>query len=211
MTTTRVTTIAAGLAVPAAITVGEALGRPEPALALVIAALGVAWWRVPGFWRLAIRGVVAGALAGALILGPGYRLAMRVVALLEPVRPTELTLGGTAFIVVGIGVIFGGITAGWATLVARGAGLRRRGGVVLLTLATLVPLFSGSETRAELTDLGAGLWLNGPMFLAVTVLFAHVADRWARPRPVIRQSEQTAAQEWSYDDRAGADEVVQPV
>ncbi len=174
--------VAVGLTVPAAIVVGSLAGSPAVALAIVAGALTVGWRLVPGFWKTAGRGILAGAVAGVLVLGPGLRLAMRVVAIFEPLRRPEFTLEGTAFVVVVIGLLFGGITGGWTTLVASSLGVvSRRVGTGVITVAASAQLFSSSEVLAELTELGAGPWMNVPMFLGVTVLYGYLTDRWARP------------------------------
>ncbi len=173
--------VGVGLAVPGAILLGSLIGSPPVALAIVAGVLLVGWRRVPRFWRTVARGLVAGGLAGLLVLGPGFRLVMRVVAILDPVRSPEFTLEGTLFLVLIVGLVFGAITAGWTTLVSSAARLPRWGGASLVTIAALVQLFSDSEVLRELTELGAGPWMNVPMFLGVTALYGHLADRWARP------------------------------
>ncbi len=180
MSTQRVG-VGVGLAVPVAIYLGSLIGSPLVALAIVAGALLVGWRRIPRFWRSVGRGLVAGGLAGLLVLGPGFRLAMRVVAIADPIRRPEFTIEGTGFLVVGIGLFFGAVTGGWATLVSRGIGLPRWGGAALVAGVTLVSLFSDGEVIRELTELGGGAWMNVPMFLAVTGLYAYLTDRWARP------------------------------
>lgn len=170
-----------GLTVPVAIVIGILFGSPLVALAIVGGALIAGFRMVPRLWRTVGRGLVAGGLAGMLVLGPGFRLVMRVVAIVDPVRRPEFTLEGTLFLVLIIGLVFGAITAGWTTLVASSLRLPRWGGVSLVTAAALVQLFSDSEVMRELNELGAGLWMNAPMFLGVTALYGYLADRWARP------------------------------
>jgi hypothetical protein len=65
--------------------VSEVLG-PVWSMAIVILGFGAGWLLVPGFWRSFGLGAIAGAMAGLLVLGPGLRIAMRVVAILDPVR-----------------------------------------------------------------------------------------------------------------------------
>ncbi len=170
-----------GLTVPVAIGVGSLVGSPVVALAIVAAALTVGWRMVPGFWRTVGRGIAAGAVAGVLVLGPGFRLAMRLVAIIEPLRRPEFTLEGTAFIVIVIGLVFGAITGGWTTLVASSLGVSRGIGTGVITVAAFAQLFSSSEVLAELGELGAGPWMNVPMFLGITALYGYLTDRWARP------------------------------
>ncbi len=110
---------------------------------------------------------------------------MRVVALLEPTRTPEFTFEGTAFLVVGIGLMFGAVTTAWPALIAVGLRWPRWAGVGLIAVATAVQLFADSETLGEITDLGGGVWMNVPMFGAVVIAFSYLADRWARPEAAL--------------------------
>lgn len=175
--------LAVGLSVPVAMVLGAVLGAPVVPLAVVGAALVLGTVRIRRFWRIVGRALLAGGLAGVLVLGPGYRVAMRVVAIVDPLRSPELSLEGTLFILVGIGLVFGAVTTAWTSLLARTWALSRRAGVGLLTVVTLVSLFADSATVEELRELGAGLWMNVPMFAGTTLVFAVLADRWARPEP----------------------------
>jgi hypothetical protein len=129
---------------------------------------------------------MAGVIAGALILGPGFRLAMRVVAILD-IRQVEFTLGGTIFVIVGVGVIFGGVFGITAAFLRRG--LAWSGSIMagVTTAAIIGLLLLDTGLRAELVDLGAGPWLNIPMFTAVVFgygLFANrLIDRFTTRRP----------------------------
>jgi uncharacterized membrane protein YqgA involved in biofilm formation len=58
-------------------------------------------------WRPWVVAIVVGAVAGAIVLGVGSRLAMRGITLLED-RPREWSVGGTLR-VVGFGALFGTI------------------------------------------------------------------------------------------------------
>lgn len=60
-------------------------------------------------WRPWIVAIAVGAVAGAIVLGVGSRLAMRGITLLED-RPREWSVGGTLR-VVGFGALFGAIAA----------------------------------------------------------------------------------------------------
>lgn len=189
--TSRKLMAAIGSIVPLAILTGSLLGSPPVALAIVGLGLIVGWARVPRFWRTVLRALGAGGLAGLVVLGPGLRLAMRVVAMLEPTRTPEFTLGGTAFLVIGIGLMFGAVTTAWPVLIAVGLRLPRWAGVGLIAVAAAVQLFSDSETLSEFTELGAGASMNVPMFGAVVIAFAHLADRWARPEIEHSSSDET--------------------
>lgn len=138
----------------------------ELGLVLLLIAAVAAWRFVNGFWRIVVSGFVGGAVAGLLILGPGFRLAMRAVAIMDPVHPEEFTLEGTLFVVVGIGAILGGVQGLTAHLARRAFGIRSAvvAGALLAALEmTLLSLFSGELSR-ELFDLGISAWINIPLF-----------------------------------------------
>lgn len=131
---------------------------------------------VPGWWRSIPYGAVGGLAAGVLILAPGFRLAMRVVALLEP-QTTGLSLGGSLVILLAVGGLLG-ISFG-----VLGA-LARFGWPVLGTNAWAVPaglvmliLLFNDDLRGELFDLGAGAWMNIPMFGLVAAVYGWLAMR----------------------------------
>lgn len=179
--TARRAAVLAALAGPAAIFVGELLLGPIGAVAIVIAGVAIGWRYVPSFWPTLVRAAIAGGLAGVLVLGPGYRLAMRVVAILDDATTPEFTIEGTAFLVIGIGAMFGAVTTAWVTIMTKTFAARRFVAVTVLTSVVGGTLFLDSEIFRELTELGVGPVLNVPMFLGVTVAWAWLADRWARP------------------------------
>jgi hypothetical protein len=146
----------------------EQLG-PVWSIALLVIGVGAAWLVIPGFWRSLFHGAIGGVVAGLLVLGPGLRLAMRVVAIVDPIRSPEFTVGGTMFIIVFVGVIMGGIFGLFGNVARRGFGIPPR--VAGLVPALLVVLMIGldSELRGEVIELGAGPWLNIPMFGAVAL------------------------------------------
>jgi hypothetical protein len=176
--------LTAGVVLPLTLILSSLLGDP---VALVVLALVVlAGWRyLPGFWRNFGVGLISGAVAGALILGPGFRLAMRVVAIFD-IRRVEFTLAGTFFIIVGVGVIFGGMFGIAAAFVRKGLGLKGRSTAGLMTVAMVGLLLLDSSLRSEFVELGVGPWLNIPMFTAVTFgygLFANkLIDRFETKR-----------------------------
>jgi hypothetical protein len=165
--------------------VSELLG-PVWSMAVVLVGIGAGWLLVPGFWASSMYGAIGGVMAGLLVLGPGLRIAMRVVAIIDPVRSPEFTVGGTMFIIIGVGVVMGGIF-GVIGNVARG-GFNIPSGVAGLVPVLLVMLMIGldSELRSEIVGLGAGPWLNIPMFGAVAVgygaLWTRVVTRLERRR-----------------------------
>jgi len=179
--TSRRAAVLAALTGPAAIFVGDMFLGPIGAVAIVAAGVAIGWKYVPGFWRTLFRAAIAGGLAGVLVLGPGYRLAMRIVAILDDATTPEFTIGGTMFLIVGIGLMFGGITTTWVTIVTKTFEVRRSVAVSVLSLVVVGTLFLDSEVFSELTDLGLGAIVNVPMFLGITLAWAWVADRWARP------------------------------
>ncbi len=174
------------------------LGSAVWLLALISLAAG--WRYVPGFWRTIVIGGLAGAAAGAVILGPGFRLAMRVVAILStrPTRVPEFSIGGTLFIVVFVGVILGAIFAIGAALVRRGLGLSGPSTAALMTVALIGMLLLDTGLRSEFVELGAGPWLNIPMFGGVVFLYGLAAnkliDRFAKSRATLQSREQVKVQ-----------------
>lgn len=139
---------------------------------LLLVGVGLGWWLVPGFWRSVLFGAIGGIVSGILVLGVGFRVAMRVVAILDPFRTPEFTLEGTMFILIGIGAIFGGIVGILANLARRGIRLNSIIAAAILPAAVAMSLLLvGDETRRELFELGAGAWVNIPMFGLVAVLY----------------------------------------
>lgn len=175
-------------AAASAVLIGSYMGTndilgAELGLVLLLGAAVAAWRFVDGFWRIAISGFVGGAIAGLLILGPGFRLAMRAVAMMDPVHPEEFTLGGTLFIVVGIGAILGGVQGVTAHLARRAFGMSSAvlaGSILAAMQMTMLTFFSGDLSR-ELFDLGVSPWINIPLFGLVAwgygVAAMAVADR----------------------------------
>jgi hypothetical protein len=158
-------------------------GFGDLGLLLLVAALVVAWRSTPGFWRVVVGGVVGGAVAGLLILGPGFRMAMRVVALMDPTLAEEFSIAGTVFIVVGIGAIMGGAQAAVFQLARRAFGIESAvwsGALLGSTLMVDLTFFAG-ELSDELFELGAGAWVNIPLFGVIAIAFGiaamAVADR----------------------------------
>ncbi len=182
------------LAIPGALVAGEAVG---PIAALAVIALGVVlgWRLVPRFFLTLVAAGFAGAVAGATIIGGGFRIAMRVVALLEPSRVPEFTIEGTLFIVIMIGGIFGGILGIVASFARRGFGVGRIGGTLVAAGLVMGLILIDSETRGELFELGIGGWLNIPMFGLIALGYGY-ASQWIfdRAEPeVIKDAERVAA------------------
>jgi hypothetical protein len=123
-----------------------------------------------------VRGAIAGTLAGVLVLGVGFRLAMRVVAITDPIRTPEFSVEGTAFILVGIGVVFGTVAGAYLGGLRYLLRLRRVSVAVVGTLVIVPLLFGDSEIRSELFELGLGAWVNIPMFFGVVFAYGWAQD-----------------------------------
>jgi hypothetical protein len=141
-----------------------------------VAVAGVAiiagWRMVPGFWRTVGLGALSGAICGVLILAPGFRLAMRVVAILDPVRTPEFTMEGTMFIMVFLGVVLGAVFGIEAAVLRLAFTISGPVMAVSMTVIIMGMLLAGSDLRSEFLDLGAGAWLNVPMFATVVLLYS---------------------------------------
>lgn len=170
---------ATGLSIPVAIVIGALTGRATAALAVLAVAVTLGWRSSPGFLRVTARAAIAGAVSGLIVLGPGFRLAMRVVAIIDPIRSPEFSVGGTMFLIVGFGGVVGVATGVFATLIARGLGLSRVALVLLASAPILLMLVLDSELSTELFELGAGGWMNVPMFAGVSVAHGVVVARWS--------------------------------
>lgn len=144
---------------------------------------------IPGFAVSAVRGLVAGAAAGFFVLGVGFRLAMRVVAITDPARTPEFSVGGTIFILVGIGLMLGAFTGAYLGGFRELLGLGAPSVALAATVALSFILFGDSEVRSELFELGLGAWLNVPMFWSILFTYGlaqhgivHRLDRRAARR-----------------------------
>jgi hypothetical protein len=131
--------------------------------------IGAGWLLIPGLWRSLLHGAIGGVIGGLLVLGPGLRVAMRVVAVVDPIRSTEFTVGGTVFIIVFIGGIMGGICGLFGNVARRGFGIPPRAAGLFPALLVMLMIGRDSELRGEIVELGAGPWLNIPMFGAVVL------------------------------------------
>ena len=165
--------------------VSELLG-PVWSMAVILMGIGAGWLLVPGFWRSLLTGAIGGVVAGLLVLGPGLRIAMRVVAMLDPVRTPEFTVGGTIFIIIGVGVMMGGIFGVIGNIARVGFNIPSRGAGLVPAVLVMLMIGLDSELRSEIVELGAGPWLNIPMFGAVAVgygaLWTRVVTRLERRR-----------------------------
>jgi hypothetical protein len=139
----------------------------------LVLGIGIAlgWWLVPGFWRVALNGIIGGVIAGLIILGPGLRAAMRLVAILDPVRTPEFTLDGTMFLIVLVGGGMGGIFGVAGAMLRTGFGLRLPTAGLIPALLVMAIIAFSSDLRAELLGLGAGPWVNIPLFGGVALAY----------------------------------------
>lgn len=143
----------------------------------------------------------AAMVAGVLVLGAGLRLMMRIAAATSPDAAQgrltdaeevvgEVTLGGTLFFVVGVGLIVGmGTMAAW--LVLR-PWLPRRSAVAGVTLAAIGGgafarpsglVDAGNRDFAILSPAWLAVALTLAVLLAYGVTFAVLADSWASTWP----------------------------
>lgn len=171
----RLMAVIAGFALPASFVIGSAVGA-WAGIALAGVVLLAISRLASGLWRIIGAGLVGGVIAGVLVLGPGFRLAMRMVAIVD-VRRVEFSVGGTLLIIILIGVIVGGIGGFMSALLRKGFGWSGplMSGVMATTLVGL--LYLDTNLRSELLTLGAGPWLNIPMFAAVSFGYALFANR----------------------------------
>jgi hypothetical protein len=105
---------------------------------------------------------------------------------------------GTMFILIGIGGLFGGMVGILANLARRGMRLNSViKAAILPAAAAMSLLLADDEIRGELFELGAGAWLNLPMFGLVAILYGIVVavstgvleDRSAAKRAVTDRAE----------------------
>lgn len=143
----------------------EDMLSPAIALPLLVLTVGLAWRFTDGFWKTVAFGVVGGAIAGILIMGPGFRIAMRVVAIMDPTQTPEFSVGGTLFVIVGIGGIMGGVLGIAGNLIRKVVPITSvvLAGVVLAG-TEMAMLLLEADLRAEFFELGAGPWVNISMF-----------------------------------------------
>lgn len=167
----------------------------EVGLGINLLLLFVTGRRIPRFWPKLGRSALAGLICGLLVLGPGLRLAMRVVAVADPNQSPEFTVGGTLGIVVLIGGVLGPIYAIVAVFARDGFAIARGVTAGAVAVALLGLLVANADLRNELLHLGLGGWMNVPMFAAVGFAHGWVSlgcydwfDRRAKTKPVLVES-----------------------
>lgn len=162
------------VAIAALLVVTDRLG-PVGAVGVIAVAVGVGWRFFPNFGRTVVVGLFAGAVAGLLILGPGARMAMRLVAIVDPLRMPELTLEGTAVVIVMVGGALGAVFGLIGNVLRVGWPLHAQGSAVAVTIVLMATLLVEAELRAEFMTLGRGPWMNIPLFTAVAFAYGRVA------------------------------------
>lgn len=146
-------------------------------------AVSLAWWLTSGFWKTVALGAAGGVVAGLMILGPGWRLVMRMVAVWDPSMTPDFTVEGTVLIIIlMLGTLGGGVFGVVGNLAKKGLRIRTISRAGFTTGLLLPGLFLTDEgLRGELSDLGGGLWVNLAMFGTVAVLYGiaamYIADR----------------------------------
>lgn len=126
--------------------------------------------RQQSFAKTVLFGMGAGVIAGILVLGPGLRLAMRVVAVQDPFRTTEFTMGGTMFIIIFLGLFVGGFLGIPGAIAVNY--LHRFAGLAIMTVLGMGFLMADSEIVEEFFELGGGPWVNIPMFSLVFAAYS---------------------------------------
>jgi hypothetical protein len=157
---------------------------PVPLAVITLAVtVSLAWWLTSGFWKTVALGAAGGVLAGLMILGPGWRVVMRMVAVWDPSMTPDFTIEGTVLtIILMLGALGGGVIGIVGNLARKGLRIRTIPTAGFIT-GVLLPglLLTDGGLRGELTDLGGGLWINLPMFGTVAVLYGmaamYMADR----------------------------------
>jgi hypothetical protein len=146
--------------------------------------------------------LTAGVVSGVLVLGLGLRLMMRVAAATSPESAQgrltdadevvgEVTLGGTMFLVLGVGVLGGMVgVAAWSTLRRWLPERSVMAGVVMAAVATgMLARPSGlvdphNRDFVILSPAWLALLMSAAVVLAFGVSFAVLADRLAARWPV---------------------------
>jgi hypothetical protein len=170
---------------------------------------GASWLRrLAGVIGRASALLAAGVVSGVLVLGLGLRLMMRVAAAVSPESAQgrltdadevvgEVTLGGTMFLVLGVGVLGGMVaTAAWVVLrrwlpersVVAGLVVAAVGAGLLARPSGLID--PDNRDFVILSPTWLPLLMSVAVVLAFGVSFAVLADRWSTrwpvPAPTIR-------------------------
>lgn len=150
---------------------------PWMGLPLLAISVLAAWRTVPRFWRMVTGGLVGGVAAGLLILGPGLRVAMRVVAIMDETQTPEFTLEGTFFIIVGIGAILGAIQGLTGHILRRVLNIKSSvvAGVLVGAFFVVQLAFFSGEISDEFFTLGEGALVNTVLFGVFSVAYGIAA------------------------------------
>jgi len=162
--------------------VSLAVGRLLLIASLAIAmGVGVMAFRVvPRLGRTLGAGLLGGLVAGFLVLGPGLRVAMRVAAVMDPVRRPEFSVEGMVFILVIAGGIMGPILGLVLAVARRALNNPLVVSAILAALSGLTLFIANADLRPELVGLGGGLGVNLPLFGAAIALYGAAAGRLIR-------------------------------
>ena len=162
----------AAVGIPVSLVV--AADSPPVGFVVLLGLVAAGTFSIPNFGWLMRAGVFGGAAAGLLVLGPGLQVVMRIVAIMDPIRQPEFSAGETGFIVLSAG--FMGLVFGAGIALIRDA--FQVSGVVVALLAAaggMTVFLAGAELRGELFGLGAGAWVNIPMFAVAWGLYGLAA------------------------------------
>ncbi len=127
---------------------------------------------VPPWGQTILFGIGAAGIAGLVVLAPGFRLAMRIVAIQDPFRQTEFSVPGTIFIMIFIGLIVA-VPLGLIGAVLNRL-LPRPVTILIMTVLGMALVAADSVILEELTNLGWGPLMNVSMFAGVFLLYAIV-------------------------------------
>lgn len=140
----------------------------------------VAFRVVPRLGRTFGAGLLGGMVAGLVVLGPGLRVAMRVVAVMDSARRPEFSVEGMVFILVITGGVMGPILGLVLALTRRALNHSLAVSAILAAVAGLTLFVANTELRPELVGLGAGPGVNLALFGAAIALYGAGAERLIR-------------------------------
>lgn len=169
--------VALGVSVSILVLVSALPDGPIPLTVITLAtAVALAWRLMPGFWKTVALGAAGGVLAGLVILGPGWRVVMRVVAVWDPSMTPGFTVEGTVLtIILMLGALGGGVFGVVGNLARKGLTIRIPMAGILTGLLLPGLFLTDGGLRGELTNLGGGLWINLVLFGTVAVLYGIAA------------------------------------
>lgn len=170
-------------------------GLPSFLPALILLGLAIVLLRdLPGWWRGMSHGLLAGLIAGIVVLTPGFRLAMRAVAIAEPTRQPMFSFDGTLVILLTVGCLAGAVVGAIGAVNIEVWRLRPGATWAFPALLMMALLFLVPDLRRELMTLGAGPWANIAMFGMVSAVYGWLATR-LMTRFGARRASRVAAQQ----------------